>query len=57
MITIAANNNYTLTEYALRRMLQRDIAESQIITTIDEGDLYAQDNGRDRYEKELWLDE
>jgi len=40
-------------DHAARRMLERDISEAWLIETMEAGELYQRDDGRDIYEHQL----
>lgn len=52
--TIRANHKiYEVSAHAAARMRERDIAEEMVIITLEEGSLYLQHHGIDRYEYEF----
>jgi hypothetical protein len=51
------NALYEISEYALRRMIERYISEDAIVEVLDTGELVEQPHGRDYYEKQIYYAE
>ena len=55
--TLAVNRKtYIVTDHTALRMLERYVTDAMIVDTIEQGDWSQQENGRDRYEREVILD-
>ena len=54
MFIIYANNKaYTVSEHAVRRMVERDIPELWVVETLEEGAVSTQGHGIDLYEHQI----
>lgn len=50
----ANNKDYTVSDHARHRMIERSIPEEMIIATLENGSLIEQPHGNDRYEYQLY---
>jgi uncharacterized protein DUF4258 len=50
----ANNKDYTVSDHAARRMLERFISEEIVIETLENGALIEQEQGNDAYEHQIY---